>query len=91
MNLIIRRGLFQNVQCCVLILLMRHGSIFVSENRSGNYEGEAFDFVYGTVVNDDVYTTFTLHTSGTLTKEQTLEDLKVKKLYDQLASSSYVF
>lgn len=61
---------------------------FVSDNRSGNYEGEAFDFVYGPVANDDVYTTFTLYTAGVLTKEQTLETLKIKKLYNQLVLSS---
>ena len=57
---------------------------FVSANRSGNYEGEAYDFIFGPVANDDVYRTFTLYTAGLLTKEQTLEALKIKKLYDQL-------
>lgn len=61
---------------------------FVSENRSGNYSGEAYDFIYGPVANDDVYTTFTLYTAGVLTKEQTLESLKVKKLYNQLVLTS---
>lgn len=61
---------------------------FVSDNRTGNYEGEAFDFVYGPVANDDVYTTFTLYSAGILTKEQTLETLKIKKLYNQLVLSS---
>lgn len=61
---------------------------FVSENRSGNYSGEAYDFIYGPVANDDVYTTFTLYTAGVLTKEQTLEALKVKKLYNQLVLAS---
>ena len=57
---------------------------FVSNNRSGNYFDEKYDFVYGPVANDDVYATFTLYTAGVLTKEQTLEALKIKKLYDQL-------
>lgn len=61
---------------------------FVSDNRSGNYSGEAYDIIYGPVANDDVYTTFTLYTAGVLTKEQTLEALKVKKLYDQLVFTS---
>lgn len=61
---------------------------FVSENRSGNYSGEAYDVIYGPVANDDVYTTFTLYTAGVLTKEQTLEALKVKKLYNQLVLTS---
>ena len=61
---------------------------FVSDNRAGNYLGEAYDFIYGPVANDDVYTTFTLYTSGVLTKEQTIEALKVKTLYNQLVLTS---
>lgn len=61
---------------------------FVSENRSGNYIGETYDFIYGPVADDDVYTTFTLYTAGVLTKAQTLEALKVKKLYNQLVLTS---
>ncbi len=61
---------------------------FVAQNRSGNYEGEAFDVVYGPVADDDVYTTFTLYQAGALSKEQTLETLRIKKLYDQMVFSS---
>lgn len=61
---------------------------FVSENRSGNYTKEAYDFIFGPVANDDVYTTFTLYSAGVLTKEQALEALKIKKLYNQLVLSS---
>ena len=61
---------------------------FVSENRSGNYKGETYDLVYGPVANDDVYTTFTLYSAGALTREQTLETLKIKKLYNQLVLTS---
>lgn len=61
---------------------------FVSENRSGNYKGKEYDLVYGPVANDDVYTTFTLYSAGALTKEQTLEALKIKKLYNQLVLTS---
>lgn len=57
---------------------------FVAENRSGNYEGDTYDVVYGPVANDDVYTTFTLYQAGALSKEQTLETLKIKKLYNQM-------
>lgn len=57
---------------------------FVSENRSGMYKGKQYDLIFGPVANDDVYTTFTLYTSGVLTKEQTIEALKIKKLYNQL-------
>ena len=61
---------------------------FVSENRSGNYNGDSYDFIFGPVANDDVYRTFTLYTAGVLTKEQTLEQLKIKKLYNQLVLTS---
>lgn len=61
---------------------------FVSKNREGKYEGEKYDFIYGPVANDDVYTTFTLYTAGVLTKEQTIGALKVKKLYNQLVLTS---
>lgn len=61
---------------------------FVFENRSGNYAGKAYDFIFGPVANDDVYTTFTLYSSGVLTKGQTLEALKIKRLYNQLVLSS---
>lgn len=57
---------------------------FVSENRRGNYKGQVYDMIYGPVANDDVYTTFTLYHAGVLTKEQALEALKIKKLYNQL-------
>ncbi len=61
---------------------------FVAQNRAGNYKGQEYDFIFGPVANDDIYTTFTLYSSGILTKEQTLEALKVKKLYNQLVFSS---
>ena len=61
---------------------------FVSDNRAGKYAGKVYDFIYGPVANDDVYTTFTLYTAGILSKEQTIEALKVKKLYNQLVLTS---
>lgn len=61
---------------------------FVSENRSGNYSGKDYDVIYGPVANDDVYTTFTLYQVGALTKEQTLETLKIKELYNQMVFTS---
>ena len=57
---------------------------FVSQNRNGTYSGEKYDLVYGAVANDDVYRTVTLYMTGILSKEQTLESLKIKKLYNQL-------
>ena len=61
---------------------------FVSDNRAGNYNGESFDIIFGPVANDDVYTTFNLYTAGVLSKEQTLEALKIKKLYNQMVFTS---
>lgn len=59
---------------------------FVSDNRNGVYKGENYGIIIGPVANDDVYTTLQLYLGGFLTREQTLQTLKIKKLYDQ-----YVF
>ena len=59
---------------------------FVSAHRNGNYYGEQYDLIIGAVANDDVYRTLQVYAAGLLTKEQALEALKVKKLFDQ-----YVF
>lgn len=61
---------------------------FVSDNRAGKYTGQSYDFIYGPVANDDVYTTFTLYAAGILSKDQTLEALKIKNLYNQLVLTS---
>ena len=57
---------------------------FVAANRKGMYEGNQFDLIYGAVANDDVYRTITLYMTGVLTKEQTLQALKIRKLFNQL-------
>lgn len=57
---------------------------FVSACRQGIYTGEQYDMIFGAVANDNVYQTITLYMSGILTKEQALESLKVRKLYNQL-------
>lgn len=59
---------------------------FVSDNRSGIDKTIGYDLICGPVANDDVYQTFILYFTGVYTKEQTIEALKVKKLYNQ-----YVF
>ena len=59
---------------------------FVSAHRNGMYEGEQYDLIIGAVANDDVYRTLQVYSTGLLTKEQALEALKIKKLFDQ-----YVF
>ena len=59
---------------------------FVSQNRNGGYKGANYGIIIGPVADDDVYTTLQLYLGGFLTREQTLQSLKIKKLYDQ-----YVF
>lgn len=61
---------------------------FVAQNRQGMYSGEKYDLIYGPVANDDVYRTITLYMTGILSKEQTLEALKIRKLYNQLVFTS---
>jgi hypothetical protein len=62
---------------------------FVAANRQGNYQGEKYDLIYGAVANDDVYRTITLYMTGVLTKSQTLEALKIRKLFNQLVFATY--
>jgi len=45
-----------------------------------------YDLIYGPVADDDIFRTFILYSTGVLTREQTLEALKIKKLFNQ-----YVF
>lgn len=59
---------------------------FVSENRNGAYNGEQYDLIIGAVANDDVYRTLQVYGAGLLTKEQAIDALKIKKLFNQ-----YVF
>ncbi len=59
---------------------------FVSEHRNGTYSGEQYDLIIGAVANDDVYRTLQVYATGLLSKDQALEALKIKKLFDQ-----YVF
>lgn len=57
---------------------------FVAENRTGRYAGMRYDLIFGPVANDAVYTTIGLYMRGFLSKEATIYELRVKKLYDQL-------
>ena len=61
---------------------------FVSAHRNGIYAGEDYDIIIGAVANDDVYRTMQVYASGLLTKEQALEALKIKKLFDQYVFAS---
>lgn len=59
---------------------------FVSSNRNGDLIKKKYDLIIGPVADDDVYRTFILYSTGVLTREQTIEALKVKELFNQ-----YVF
>ena len=61
---------------------------FVSMHRNGIYQGEQYDLIIGAVANDDVYRTLQVYSSGLLSKEQALEALKIKKLYNQYVFST---
>lgn len=61
---------------------------FVSNNRAGIPANVARDLIIGAVANDDVYRTFILYQTGVLTREQTIEALKVKQLYNQYVFTS---
>ena len=57
---------------------------FVAANRSGEYAGERYDLIMGPVANDNVYTTIGLYMQGFMSREMTISELRVKKLYDQI-------
>ena len=61
---------------------------YVYMNRTGTYSGKPYELIYGPVADDDVYETFMLYATGTLTREETLKRLKIKRLFNQLVFSS---
>lgn len=61
---------------------------FVSDNRNGVERKEQYDLIYGPVADDDIFRTFILYSTGVLDREQTLEALKIKKLFNQYVFAS---
>lgn len=57
---------------------------FVAANRTGKYVGVRYDLIVGPVANDNVYATIGLYMQGFMSREATIAELKVKKLYDQI-------
>jgi len=57
---------------------------FVSANRLGKPLKKRWDIVIGPVANDTIYRTFVAYETGFYTKQQTIEQLKVRKLYNQV-------
>lgn len=65
---------------------MKHGWILFQTIAQESTGRRVMDLICVPVADDDVYQTFILYTSGVYTREQTINALKIKKLYDQ-----YVF
>ncbi len=57
---------------------------FVAANRTGRYAGERYDLIVGPVANDNVYTTIGLYMQGFMSREATINELRVRKLYNQI-------
>lgn len=57
---------------------------FVFQNRKGT-TAHNFDIVIGPVANDTLYATLSLYEAGILTKPETIQRLKVHKLFDQVS------
>lgn len=57
---------------------------FVTANRLGKPLKDKWDIVMGPVANDTIYRTFVAYETGFYTKQQTLEQLKIRKLYNQV-------
>ena len=57
---------------------------FVAANRMGRYVGVRYDLIIGPVANDDVYTTIGLYMQGFISREATINELRVRKLYNQI-------
>lgn len=61
---------------------------FVYDHRNGTAKEDDHDLIRGPVADDDIFRTFILYSSGVLSKEQTLDALKIKKLFDQYVFAS---
>lgn len=57
---------------------------FVYSNRQGIYNGKQYDMIIGAVADDTIYRVFSLYEAGYLDREETIERLKVRNLYNQV-------
>lgn len=62
----------------------REWAQFVSANRKRPSFSHDYDYVRGPVANDQVYTAFALYEGGILTFEMLIEQLKTRRLFDQI-------
>ena len=58
---------------------------FVCDKRLGKYTGKEYDIIIGPVANDTVYLTFIGYSAGATSREDALNRLKIKELYNQVA------
>lgn len=57
---------------------------FVMANRAEKYIGKKYDIIYCPVANDTVYRALVGYETGLYTKKQTIEQLAVRKLFNQM-------
>lgn len=57
---------------------------YVADHRMGRHSGPEHELVFGPVANDDVYETLQLFINGAISREYTLQRLKIKELFNQL-------
>lgn len=62
----------------------REWAKFVSANRRRQSFDHDYDYVSGPVANDQVYATFSFYEGGLISFEMLIEQLKVRKLFDQI-------
>jgi hypothetical protein len=57
---------------------------FAMANRAEKYTGKKYDIIYGPVANDTVYRALVAYETGLYTKQQTIKQLAVRKLFNQM-------
>lgn len=57
---------------------------FVCDNRLGKYAGPLYDVIIGPVANDTIYRTFRQYEHGDISREETIQRLKISELYNQI-------
>jgi hypothetical protein len=57
---------------------------FVMANRAEKYAGKKYDVICGPVANDTIYRALIAYETGLYTKKQTIEQLAVRKLFNQM-------
>jgi len=61
---------------------------FIIANRRSTWQGKQYDIILGPVANDTIYRTLIAFEAGEVSKADTINKLKVRKLFDQVAFKS---